>query len=43
MTNLKHRVGVIPFRGKGSQSAILLITSLTRGRWIFPKGKLKSK
>ena len=40
MTNLKHRVGVIPFRGKGSQSAILLITSLTRSRWILPKGKL---
>jgi len=41
MTNLKHRVGVIPFSDKGSQSAILLITSLTRSRWIFPKGKLE--
>ena len=40
MTNLKHRVGVIPFSDKGSQSAILLITSLTRSRWILPKGKL---
>jgi len=43
MTNLKHRVGVIPFSDKGSQSAILLITSLTRSRLIFPKGKLELK
>ena len=43
MTNLKHRVGVIPYSEKGSQIAILLITSLTRGRWILPKGKLKLK
>tara|TARA_Y100000741_G_scaffold364745_1_gene356792 strand:+ start:2098 stop:2526 length:429 start_codon:yes stop_codon:yes gene_type:complete len=42
MIDIKHKIGVIPFRTKGSQTAILFVTSQTRGRWILPKGKLKS-
>ena len=37
-----HRVGSIPFDIKGDQIAILFVTSQTRGRWILPKGLMKS-
>lgn len=36
-----HRVGVIPFETKKELTAILFVTSQTRGRWILPKGKPK--
>ena len=38
-----HRIGIIPFSTKGDQVALLFVTSQTRGRWILPKGRLKSK
>jgi 8-oxo-dGTP pyrophosphatase MutT (NUDIX family) len=34
-----HRVGIIPFEVKNDLVAIMFVTSQTRGRWIFPKGK----
>ena len=33
-----HRVGIIPFDVKDSLTALLFVTSMTRGRWILPKG-----
>jgi 8-oxo-dGTP pyrophosphatase MutT (NUDIX family) len=30
--------GVIPYRQNNGQPEVLLITSMTRGRWIVPKG-----
>lgn len=38
-----HRLGIIPFDTRGKAVAILFVTSQTRGRWILPKGKRKSK
>ena len=38
-----HRVGIIPFDTRDKDVAILFVTSQTRGRWILPKGKMKSK
>lgn len=37
-----HRVGIIPFDMRGETIALLFVTSQTRGRWIFPKGRQKS-
>lgn len=37
-----HRIGVIPFDLKDDDIALLFVTSQTRGRWILPKGKMKS-
>ncbi|MHA1554611.1 MAG: NUDIX hydrolase [Alphaproteobacteria bacterium] len=37
-----HRVGAIPFALRGKATALLFVTSQTRGRWIFPKGLAKS-
>ena len=42
MRDLLHKVGVIPFITKGTRIAVLFVTSQTRGRWILPKGRLKS-
>ena len=36
-----HRVGIIPFETEGDAVALLFVTSQTRGRWIFPKGRQK--
>lgn len=33
-----HRVGIIPFDVKDNLTALLFVTSMTRGRWILPKG-----
>ena len=33
-----HRVGIIPFSIKDNMTAIMFVTSMTRGRWILPKG-----
>jgi len=38
MTNLIPQAAAIPFRRSGDRLEICLITSLTRKRWIFPKG-----
>ncbi|MCH9809316.1 MAG: NUDIX domain-containing protein [Alphaproteobacteria bacterium] len=37
-----HRVGIIPFDIQGDAIALLFVTSQTRGRWILPKGRIKS-
>tara|TARA_B100000686_G_C16748424_1_gene950951 strand:+ start:267 stop:695 length:429 start_codon:yes stop_codon:yes gene_type:complete len=42
MIDNKHKIGVIPFKKKENKFAILFVTSQTRGRWILPKGRLKS-
>ncbi len=34
-----HRVGIIPFDTRKDATALLFVTSQTRGRWILPKGK----
>ena len=36
-----HRVGIIPFDTKDKLTALLFVTSMTRGRWILPKGSIK--
>ena len=36
------KIGVIPFQTKGEALAVLFVTSHTRGRWILPKGNMKS-
>jgi len=33
-----HQIAVIPFRLKNNQTEILLITSIRKKKWIFPKG-----
>jgi len=38
-----HRVGIIPFDVRDELMAVLFVTSQTRGRWILPKGKRKSR
>lgn len=38
-----HRVGIIPFDTRDGDVALLFVTSQTRGRWILPKGRMKSK
>lgn len=37
-----HRVGIIPFDTRDNDVALLFVTSQTRGRWILPKGRMKS-
>jgi phosphohistidine phosphatase len=32
------QAGVVPFRGRGAEAEVCLITSLKRRHWIFPKG-----
>ena len=36
-----HRVGAIPFDLTDGVWSVLVVTSQTRGRWIFPKGNLE--
>ncbi|MEM7428679.1 MAG: NUDIX domain-containing protein [Pseudomonadota bacterium] len=36
-----HRVGIIPFDIKEKLTALLFVTSISRGRWILPKGLAK--
>ncbi len=38
-----HRVGIVPFDIKDRLTALLFVTSMTRGRWILPKGLAKAK
>lgn len=38
-----HRVGIVPFDIQGKLTALLFVTSMTRGRWILPKGLAKAK
>ena len=38
-----HRVGIIPFDVKDDAVAVLFVTSQSRGRWILPKGQIKSR
>ena len=38
---MSHRVGAIPFIVEDGDVKLLVVTSLTRGRWVFPKGTLK--
>ena len=38
---MEHRIGAIPFDIKNDRIALLFVTSQSRGRWIFPKGKRK--
>jgi len=38
-----HKVGAIPFDIQNDRIALLFVTSQRRGRWIFPKGELKTK
>ena len=38
-----HRVGILPFDIKDRLTALLFVTSMTRGRWILPKGLAKAK
>jgi len=35
---VKERIGAVPFLIKGDQVIVLLVTSMSRARWIFPKG-----
>jgi 8-oxo-dGTP pyrophosphatase MutT (NUDIX family) len=37
-----HKIGVIPFSLDGERIAIMFVTSQKRGRWILPKGNLKT-
>ena len=38
---MSHRVVAIPFMFEDGDFNLLLVTSLTRGRWLFPRGTLK--
>ena len=38
-----NKIGAIPFKITDDGLSILFVTSLTRKRWIFPKGNLKAK
>jgi len=40
---MAHKIGAIPFKITDDGLSILFVTSLTRKRWIFPKGNLKAK
>jgi len=40
---MPHRVGGIPFIIENGVVKVLLVTSVTRGRWVFPKGLLKKR
>jgi len=37
-----HRIGIVPFDIRDTAIALLFVTSQTRGRWILPKGLVKS-
>ena len=39
---MDHKIGVIPFDISGDNVAVMFVTSQRRGRWILPKGNLKS-
>lgn len=39
--DLHPQSGVIPYRRKGGDIEVLLVTSATRKRWIIPKGNLE--
>ena len=36
-----HQSGVIPYRRKSGELQVLLITSMKRKKWIFPKGYIE--
>ena len=38
---MPHRVGAVSFIVGDRDVKLLMVTSLTRGRWVFPKGTLK--
>ena len=38
----ERRIGVIPFKASKKGPRVLMITSLTRSRWIFPKGVVRA-
>jgi ADP-ribose pyrophosphatase YjhB (NUDIX family) len=38
-----HKIGAIPFAVRDDRIAIMFVTSQRRGRWILPKGNLRSK
>ena len=37
-----NRIGIIPFDVRGAAVRLLFVSSRTRGRWIFPKGLVKT-
>lgn len=39
---MAHKVGVIPFDIVDGEIILVLVTSKTRGRWVLPKGNLKT-
>jgi 8-oxo-dGTP pyrophosphatase MutT (NUDIX family) len=39
---MDHKIGVIPFDVSGDRIAVMFVTSQKRGRWILPKGNLRS-
>jgi len=39
---MEHKVGVIPMAIQGERIALMFVTSQQRGRWILPKGNLKT-
>lgn len=39
---MDFKIGVIPFDVSGDRIAVMFVTSQKRGRWILPKGNLKS-
>ena len=39
---MDHKVGVIPMAIRGRHIALMFVTSQQRGRWILPKGNLKT-
>ena len=38
---MPHQAGAIPFIVEDGDVKLLMLTSLTLGRWVFPKGTLK--
>ena len=39
---MDYKIGVIPFDVSDDRVAVMFVTSQKRGRWILPKGDLKS-
>ena len=39
---MDYKIGVIPFDVSDDRIAVMFVTSQKRGRWILPKGDLKS-
>ena len=38
---MSRRVGAIPFIVQDGDAKLRMVTSLTRGRWVFSKGNLR--